>query len=178
MLIQEYQQRWEADFNNIKKVIEGAFPALEIRVEHVGSTAIQGLASKPIIDIDLVYDKNVSFDRIKKGLETLAYFHNGDQGIKGREVFKRKDSGEKYSILDFVQHHLYVCAIENREFQRHITFRDYLRKHEKERREYESIKFEIAERANQDRKTYAGLKETAATEFVESILKKAQEDKI
>jgi GrpB-like predicted nucleotidyltransferase (UPF0157 family) len=57
--------------------------------------------------------------------------------------------------------------------RRHLIFRDYLNNHETARVQYEELKRNIAERANQDIKVYAHLKETMAKAFVESILKKA-----
>ena len=175
MLIHSYQENWANDFNEIKEVIIEALEDIEITIEHIGSTAIRNLAAKPIIDIDIVQNKNVSFEDIKKGLEKLGYFHNGDLGIKGREVFKRNNLKEKHFTLDFINHHLYVCQIECDELQRHLTFRNYLIENEKERKEYEKIKYKIAEIAKQDRKAYAELKEIMAKEFVESVLKKAKE---
>lgn len=175
MLLCTYQSNWVTDFETIRKVIVVVLPKSDTGIEHVGSTAIEGLASKPIIDIDIIYGKNTSFNSIKKGLEGLGYYHNGDQGIIGREVFKRNGIQDKHPILDVIQHHLYVCEIESQELQRHLIFRDFLRRNEKNRKEYEKIKIEIAKRANQDHKVYAELKEIVATEFVESILNSAKE---
>lgn len=177
MLIQNYQSSWIHDFKSIKEVITEALWDTKITIEHVGSTAIKKLAAKPIIDIDIIYDKSMSFEEIKKGLEKLGYYHNGDQGIKEREVFKRENLNKKHSILDFTTHHLYVCPLHSKELQRHLMFRDYLIKNKKEREAYQKIKFEIAEKANQDQKIYAKLKEIMAKEFIETILKKAKEKK-
>lgn len=177
MLIQNYQSGWTHDFNSIKRVIKEALRDTEITIQHVGSTAVKDLAAKPIIDIDIVYGKNVSFDTIETGLEKLGYYHTGDQGIKEREAFKRKKTHTKHTILDCITHHLYVCPVHSRELQRHILFRDYLIKNTNEREAYQKIKLEIAKKANQDRKVYAKLKETMAKEFIESVLKKARKEK-
>jgi len=144
MLIQNYQSTWVNDFNSIKEVIKEALGDIEITIEHVGSTAIMNLAAQPIIDIDIVHDKNESFEIIKKRLERLDYYHNGDKGIEGREVFKRDKLNEKHSILDSIKHHLYVCQIQSEELHRHLAFRDYLIENENDREKYEKIKYEIA----------------------------------
>ncbi|WP_106793450.1 GrpB family protein [Aquimarina sp. Aq78] len=177
MLIQNYQSDWTQNFNSIREVIKEALWDTEITIEHVGSTAVKNLAAKPIIDIDIIYDKNVSFETIKEGLKKLGYYHNGDQGIKEREAFKRENSNKKHKVLDFITHHLYVCPLHSKELQRHILFRDYLIKNTDEREAYQKIKLEIAKKANQDQKVYAKLKETMAKEFIESILEKAIEKK-
>ncbi|MEZ4827841.1 MAG: GrpB family protein [Bacteroidia bacterium] len=171
MLIRPYQEQWEKDFQAIRDVLERNIRVKDIQIEHVGSTAVKYLAAKPIIDIDMVFAKPDDFGAIKTGLENIGYYHNGNQGIEGREVFKREAGKENHTILDSVSHHLYVCPDGSSELQRHLFFRDFLREHEKERLEYQKLKYEIAEKANQDRKVYAKLKEVLARDFVESILR-------
>ena len=65
------------------------------------------LASKPIIDIDLVYFDWNDFEKIKAHLESIDYYHNGNQGIVDREVFKRINNN--HPIVDTIAHHSYVC---------------------------------------------------------------------
>ena len=108
-----------------------------IKIEHIGSTSVIGLASKPIIDIDIVIDSYDVFPDIVKGLNKLGYTHNGDQGIKDREAFK-------YKTTQFMTHHLYVCPKDSLELKKHILFRDYLRSHSDALNEYESIKVKAA----------------------------------
>jgi GrpB-like predicted nucleotidyltransferase (UPF0157 family) len=174
MLILEYQENWVNDFNSLKKVFEENISITTIKIEHIGSTSIKDLAAKPIIDVDIVYEESESFKEIKENLLILGYYHNGNQGIIGREVFKRRKKADKHIILDSIQHHLNVCQINCNELKRHLFFRDFLRKNPKEREQYQNLKYEIAEKTNQDRKEYAKLKEVIAKEFVESIIEKAK----
>ena len=174
MLLQTYNTNWEKEFNQIAAVIKTALPGMNIQIEHIGSTSIQGLAAKPIIDMDIVYEDPKLFTPIKKGLEQIGYYHNGDQGIEGREVFKRKGMEPKHGVLDRIRHHLYVCHADSEELNRHLAFRDFLRNNEKLKRAYEQLKYQIALKANQDRKEYARLKEEMARGFIESILKRAK----
>lgn len=174
MLIHKYQKRWVNDFNSIKKVLESKLQHVAIEIEHIGSTSIHNLAAKPIIDIDIIYTELNSIPNILEGLENLGYYHNGDQGLVGRDVFKRNLKTEFYPILDLIKHHLYACHSSNEELQRHILFRDFLRQNENKRLEYENLKYSIAEKAGQDRKEYARLKEVMACDFIESVIELAQ----
>lgn len=174
MVIQAYREHWAADFSKIKEVIKQALGGIDVEIEHIGSTSIRDLAAKPIIDIDISYTPNVKFEQIRQGLERLAYVHRGDQGIVNRDVFKRQEGKKKHEILDTIKHHLYVCPSHSEELQRHLAFRNYLKEHPTERKEYEKLKYEIAELADQDRKAYAQIKEIKAKAFIESILVKAQ----
>ncbi|AFK03176.1 protein of unknown function UPF0157 [Emticicia oligotrophica DSM 17448] len=173
MLIQEYRESWIEDFKAIKSVITDALIRLNISVEHVGSTAVPKLAAKPIIDVDIVYGKDVSFEILTKRLEKIGYYHNGNQGIINREVFKRGMWRSKHQVLDTITHHLYVCPVDSEELQRHIRFRNYLIANETARAEYQKLKYQIAAAVNQDKKQYAALKEVEARAFINDILTKA-----
>jgi len=175
-LIVKYQSCWETNFEKIKEVIQSELEGLEVRIEHIGSTAVRNLAAKPIIDIDISYHGSVKFYQVKNKLGKLGYNHIGNLGIQGREVFKRENRKYDHQILDNIAHHLYVCPIDSPEFIRHILFRDYLRNNENARMEYEILKLSIAKQANQVHKDYAYIKEILAKEFIESILRKAKEN--
>lgn len=178
LLIQAYNPQWATDFQAIQKILRAALVDLSVSIEHIGSTAVPGLAAKPILDIDIVMQEQTAFDTIKKRLATIGYNHHGNQDIPAREVFKRAATTAAQEVLDKVAHHLYVCPAGSEELQRHLRFRDYLRTHEAARMEYEQLKYAIAEEANHDRKRYVALKEIKATAFITAILEKAGHDKI
>jgi GrpB-like predicted nucleotidyltransferase (UPF0157 family) len=169
MVLEKYSPGWILDFQNIKREIEIALNGLAYTIEHVGSTSVPNLDSKPVIDIDITYSNQPDFEKIKLGLEETGYYHNGNQGIEDREVFKRNGKFTN-DILDTVKHHLYVCPIDSKELERHILCRNFLRKNDWARIKYQQMKYEYAEKANQDRKVYAALKELAVNDFIDSII--------
>lgn len=169
MLLKKYSTKWINDFNNIKSKIEKALIGLTFSIEHVGSTAVPNLDAKPIIDIDVIYTEQPDFEKIKSRLENIGYYHNGNQGIEARDVFKRK-SIITYSILDEIQHHLYVCPINSKALERHILSRNFLRENDWARIKYQEMKYELAEKANQDKKVYAALKENNINHFIDALI--------
>jgi GrpB-like predicted nucleotidyltransferase (UPF0157 family) len=173
MLIQPYQKRWIEDFKAIKEVLDDVLMPLNVTIEHVGSTAVPELAAKSIIDIDIIFVEDVDFNDIKKGLEKIGYFHNGNQGIPNREVFKRGKMLVFHTVLDNIAHHLYVCLKGSEALQRHILLRDYLIAHAEARIQYQNMKYEIAHEAHQDRKKYAELKEVISKDFIDAIIEKS-----
>lgn len=174
MLLHEYQAQWPQDFALLEAELSQALGGLPTSLEHVGSTAVPLLAAKPIIDIDIVVPLSVAFDLVKERLARIGYVHRGNQGIEGREVFKRATvSGATSGVLDRIAHHLYVCPADSPELHRHLAFRDYLRAQPATRMAYQQLKYQIAEAANHDHKRYATLKETLARDFVLDILAKA-----
>jgi GrpB-like predicted nucleotidyltransferase (UPF0157 family) len=171
MLLQKYTSIWTKHFTAIKSEIEMAFNGIEFSIEHVGSTSVPNLAAKPIIDIDIIYFNLADFDLIKSRLEKIGYYHNGNQGIEDREVFKR--SGKLTNkILDTLTHHLYVCSVGSKALERHLLSRDFLRKNDWARLKYQQMKYELAEQANQDKKLYAALKEQHINDFIDSMIAK------
>jgi GrpB-like predicted nucleotidyltransferase (UPF0157 family) len=177
VLIQRYRESWINDFSDIQKSLLVALSELTVSIEHIGSTAVPGLAAKPIIDIDLVFNQDVSFEQIKIRLEKIGYYHNGNQGIPGREVFKRSKATLYHQVLDFIVHHLYVCPAGSKEFQNHVIFRDYLIANADARIQYQQLKTNLAFEVKQDSKKYAALKEEKAKDFINAIIEKAKGDK-
>jgi GrpB-like predicted nucleotidyltransferase (UPF0157 family) len=169
MLIVKYNPDWVIHFQKIKEKLSKVLMDIEVNIEHVGSTSVPKLAAKPIIDIDIIYNEMPDFEHIKNQLASLGYFHNGNQGIEGREVFKRNGVNED-DILDKIIHHLYVCQYGCVELNRHILFRNYLIQHEIARNFYENLKRQIAKEANEDKKLYANLKEIKANSFIDYIV--------
>lgn len=169
MVLEKYNSIWIKYFTDIKREIEIVFNGIEYNIEHVGSTSVPKLDSKPIIDIDIIFFSLGDFEKIKNRLEKLGYFHNGDQDILDREVFKR-NGNFKNEILDTISHHLYVCPLNSKALERHLLSRNFLRKNEWARIKYQQLKYEMAERANQDRKKYQELKELNVNDFIDSII--------
>lgn len=169
MLIQKYNPKWIQDFTNLKQKLDQSLLGLNYEIEHIGSTSVPNLDAKPIIDLDIIYQEEAVFEKIKSALIQIGYYHNGDQGIQQREVFKRNGNGN-HEFLDFITHHLYVCLKGSKGLNRHLLSRDFLRKNKWARLKYQQMKYEIAERVEQDRKQYAELKELTVNDFIDEII--------
>lgn len=146
VVVEDYNPEWKNEFECIKNELLTVLSGKINSIEHVGSTSVEGLAAKPIIDIDVVIDKN--FEEVKKALESIGYIYEGDLGISGREAFGYKNK------LHLMAHHLYVCNKDNKELHRHITFRNYLRQNKEDRCRYSSIKKEMALKCPEDIESY------------------------
>jgi GrpB-like predicted nucleotidyltransferase (UPF0157 family) len=171
MLLEKYTTKWIEQFEDIKFEIDGELSGLEYRIEHVGSTSVPNLDSKPIIDLDIIYEHESEFEKIKSGLIKLGYYHNGNQGIENREVFKRNVISSN-RILDSILHHLYVCPKDCEPLERHVLLRNFLRKNDWARLSYQNRKYEIAEKAHQNKKRYAELKELTINDFIDELIEK------
>ena len=138
VIVQPYNKEWKSDFEAIRSELDIALGDLAMRIEHVGSTSVEGLSAKPVIDIDVVIRDRSVLPEIVIALQKAGYNHEGNLGIPGREAFKYE--GKEH----LRKHHLYVCAQDSEELRRHITFRDYLRSHPEAVAEYSRVKEEGA----------------------------------
>ena len=172
-VVVEYDKKWTDDFLKIKTELQRVL-TMPYQVQHVGSTSIPGMKAKPIIDIDVGLDNWADFEAVKKALAEIGYEHEGDKGITGREAFCR-DGKVHNEILDNIDHHLYVCSVDNEEYKRHILFRDYLRNHDEARDRYNQIKEEILAKVGpENRPGYVQMKEEEYGDFFEEIIEKAK----
>ena len=173
-----YNSHWRTWFEALADVFRHTLGEQIVAVEHIGSTAIEGMWAKPIIDVDLVMESYDAFEAIKRTLESLGYVHCGDQGIFEREAFKRnpipKDTMHKLQttlnqnieILDAIPHHLYVCPKGSLELMRHLHFRDALKANPQMVTNYNQIKTAIiSEVGPYNRDEYVELKMTKYQEI-------------
>ena len=158
--IVDYDPLWPIQFAEIAARVRQALGAsLLVAIEHVGSTAVPGLAAKPIIDLDVVIPSAADLPQAIARLATLGYVHEGDRGLAGREAF--------HSPPGMARHHLYVCPADSGELRRHRLFRDHLRCHPEEARRYEALKRALATRCRGDHLAYSEGK----TAFVQAVLR-------
>ena len=81
VVVLPYDRIWKSDFEEIKREIEGAIGDLIVGIEHVGSTSVEGMSAKPIIDIDVIIQDYTAFDAVVRRLEAIGYVHEGNLGI-------------------------------------------------------------------------------------------------
>lgn len=161
VVVESYDETWTSAFEEIKKEIESAVGDLIIGIEHVGSTSVEGLSAKPIIDIDIIIKDYSIFDAVVNKLNTIGYIHEGNLGIKDREAFKYSDKPH------LKRHHLYVCPQQSEELHRHITFRDFLRSNPEAVKRYGAVKEKAAQLFPDDIDKYIEYKAPCIEELYE-----------
>ena len=154
----EYDPDWPRQFELLRSRLAAALGDLALAIEHVGSTAVPGLAAKPILDADVVVLTQADLQAAVERLEGIGYRHQGDLGIPGREAFDWPPTDAR--------HHVYVLVAGADELRRHLGFRDRLRADPAAARAYGDLKRELAERHGNDRVAYGDAKSA----FVERIL--------
>jgi GrpB-like predicted nucleotidyltransferase (UPF0157 family) len=138
VIVVPYNEQWPKEFEKIKVEIFAALGQLTVSIEHVGSTSVQGLWAKPVIDIDVVIPDNKFLPQVINKLKNIGYQYEGNLGIEGREAFRYDNKPE------LMLHHLYVCPQNSKELKRHLAFRDFLRTHPDAVTVYSQVKREGA----------------------------------
>jgi GrpB-like predicted nucleotidyltransferase (UPF0157 family) len=158
-----YDTTWPLEFAAEAERIERACNELPIKLEHIGSTSIPGLAAKPVIDILAGRPGNVPGERYVAAFKHIGYEHKGAYGIPGRNYFRK---GVPRT------HHVHLVNWSSGLWRDHLLFRDYLRAHPAIAREYETIKRELATMYLQDKEQYTDAKGP----FVRSIVRRARDE--
>jgi GrpB-like predicted nucleotidyltransferase (UPF0157 family) len=161
IIVVDYDPTWPELFELLRAPVARALGSLAAAIEHVGSTAVPGLAAKPVVDIDVLLSSGDGLHEAIVRLAPLGYVHRGNLGVEGREAFSQPPEQPP--------HHLYVCPPDKREYRRHLAFRDYLRAHPESASVYSELKRSLAAAYRHDREGYNAGK----TDFVMGILRRA-----
>jgi GrpB-like predicted nucleotidyltransferase (UPF0157 family) len=132
--------------------IGAALGPVAVRLEHVGSTAVPGLAAKPILDLQLSVEAVEPRAPYLHPLERLGYLFVPAPESPDHHFFARPPARPR-------SHHLHVCAAGGHHELRHLAVRDYLRANRREAARYASIKRDLARRHSRDRLAYVAGKE-------------------
>ncbi len=153
MRIVEYDPAWAegaaAEIGRIAAAVGGT----AVRIEHVGSTAVPGLAAKPIVDLQLSVADVDARSLYVVQLESLDYLFAPDPASPDFHFFGLPAARPR-------THHLHVCAAGSEDERRHLAVRDYLRAHPEEVARYGALKRGLAARAPGDRLAYIEGKDT------------------
>lgn len=161
VVVEKWNPKWKDEFERIVDSLGEDIIYNSVKIEHVGSTSVEGLSAKPIIDLDIVIE-NDKFEIIKRLLNDKGYKHEGDLGIEGREAFSYSEKEE------LMTHHLYVCPKDSKELFKHIIFRDFLKNNPALASEYSKVKEKAAVLYPDDIDKYIEFK----SEIIEKIYKK------
>ena len=163
VVVEKWNPQWKYEYEKIVASLGKDIIYNSIKIEHVGSTSVEGLSAKPVIDLDIVIEKD-KFAIIKELLNKKGYEHEGDLGIEGREAFSY--SGKE----ELMTHYLYVCPKNSKELFKHITFRNFLENNPALAAEYSKVKEQAAVLYPDDIDKYMEFK----SEIIEKIYKKCR----
>lgn len=135
-----YRPEWRSDFLREAAALRAALVSLEITFHHIGSTSIEGMRAKPIIDLLGEAEDLTAVDASSDIFVALGYEAMGEYGIAGRRYFRKMDGNGVRT------HHLHVFATGSPHVERHLAFREYLRAHSETAAAYSDLKARLTAR--------------------------------
>jgi GrpB-like predicted nucleotidyltransferase (UPF0157 family) len=154
----EYDPRWPALYEREAVHVRDVLDTKALRLEHVGSTSVPGLAAKPIVDMVLVVADSRDEDAYVPALEGAGYVMR----IREPDWYEhRLFKGPNTNV------NLHTFSEDCVEVDRMVAFRDWLRTHPDDRELYESAKRELAAREWRHVQNYADAKFAVVAEIME-----------
>lgn len=158
-----YDVAWVQLFEAEREKIHEILGSEILNIEHIGSTSVPGLLSKPVIDILVRVRKYPLTEEHLAGLGALGYQYRGEEGLTDGQFFR----------TDPRTRHLRALAEDSPGWEQRISFRDYLRRHPAVRDKYAFLKSGLSEQFRHDRATYTEAK----TRFILEVLAQLKESR-
>ena len=167
IVVVDADPEWPKQFQEIAAHLSPFIADSIVRIEHVGSTSVPGLAAKPIIDIDVVVANEEQVPIVRGLIEPAGYRWVGDLTVTGREVF------EPVGTHQWPDHHLYLVVENNRAHVDHWLLRDALIDDPELIERYTVIKRDNVVLSGGDAERYVALKAA----FVAEVLAEARRER-
>lgn len=161
VIISPYSTEWPVHFRAIRDELTSVFASINVAVEHIGSTAVPGLAAKPVIDVLLganaLTDIESKIDSLRtRGYEYVAKYE--------RELPMRRYFVKAAAVLPRV--HLHAVEKDSRFWQGHLAFRNALRGDAELCARYQTLKLRLANEFADDKAAYTNAKGP----FIKSVM--------
>ena len=153
-----HDDNWANEYNITRAELENILGDNIIEINHVGSTAIKGIAAKPILDVSVVV-KSAELLNFE-GMKLAGYEYCGCRIDTGKHLFVRR----AYGYIS--THHIGCYLPNNDDYNSAVIFCSYLNEHPEYAKQYNDLKIRLAEQYPDDRIAYADEKGN----FIENIL--------
>lgn len=150
ILVVPYDPAWPRRFAELAARLRQALGPLAVRIDHIGSTSVPGLAAKPVLDVQVSVARFEPLEALKLPLESLGFVHRAQNPDLTKRYF-RETPGRSRT-------HLHVRLAGSWPEQFALLFRDYMRAHDDDCRWYENVKQQLAKQYGEDRQGYTEAK--------------------
>jgi GrpB-like predicted nucleotidyltransferase (UPF0157 family) len=161
--IVDYDPRWPADFVEVATRLRAALGEGAARIDHIGSTAVPGLASKDVIDVQVSVAADADLESAGRALDGAGWVLNvgihGDHDVPGLPPDQRKVFLTEPAGIRRVNVHVRVAGHANQRYP--LVVRDYLRAHPGSAQAYATLKRDLARIFPNDSGRYADTKDAS-----------------
>ncbi len=166
MTVVDYDPSWPAAYEAEIERLRVVLGDVIVRAHHIGSTAVPGLAAKPVIDVLLEVRDLASLDARDEAMREIGYEPRGEFGIPGRRYYPK--GGDRRT------HHVHAFAVGDPHIAEHLTFRDYLRDRPDAAAAYARVKRDAAGKHRHDPEGYVRHKEAFVARTLNDALGRAR----
>ncbi|MBP3284682.1 MAG: YfcE family phosphodiesterase [Clostridia bacterium] len=164
VVLQEYNPKYKELFEKEKANLLKYLGDEVVQIEHIGSTSMPGIVSKPIIDIVVAVKDLGKIGEIEKILTEKGYIYKGPiSAIDDRYQFLVGNSIKR-------DYHIYFTELNSEVWYKFVLYRDYMLSHPEELKQYEMLKMKLAKLYPNDRRNYLKHKQV----YINEIHKKAR----
>lgn len=158
-----YSKDWQGRFLEEHNILKSILKNDALAIEHIGSTAVEGLAGKPIIDVLVVIEDIALIDKHASEMIAAGYRGLGEYVLPGTRLFVREEDDARLVNVHFFLHgHPHIEEM--------ILTRDYLRSHPEEVKKYGDLKRSLYQEHPNDYGAYRKRKD----EYMKELLKRAK----
>ena len=163
--LNDYNPNWKKEYLKEEKLLKKVLKDYIIHIEHVGSTSIEGLKAKPVIDIIIVIKSLKEIPEIENILKDYDYSNRGPQGVDDRMFFAKGPE-------DGRTHYIHFTEPKSNTYYDLVYFKRYLLEHPEYIKKYCELKQELASKYAEERSKYTAGK----NEFIKDVIAKAKEE--
>jgi GrpB-like predicted nucleotidyltransferase (UPF0157 family) len=151
IMVVPYDPAWPDWFRQVATRLRAALGEVALRIDHIGSTAVPGLAAKPVLDVQIAVASFGPLAAFRGPLEDLGYVYRAENPERTKRYFREPPGGRRT--------HLHVRLRGHWSEQFALLFRDYLRAHPDAAGRYAALKADLAVRFRTDRQGYTDAKD-------------------
>jgi GrpB-like predicted nucleotidyltransferase (UPF0157 family) len=162
-LVPDYDPAWQFEFAELGTALRQALGESALRIDHIGSTAVPGLAAKPIVDVQISVPSLEPVDGYRAAIESCGFAWQADNPELTKRYFRE--------VPPRPRTHLHVRRSGSFGEQVALLFRDYLRAHRERAAAYAAVKRSVAPLLLTDRSAYVDAK----SPFIWEVIREADE---
>lgn len=164
-MLEDYNPKWKEDYKREELLLKSVLKDRILEIHHIGSTSIEGLKAKPVIDILIVIKSLDEIKEIEDLLEDYDYENRGQQGVADRYFFAKGPEEAR-------SHYIHFTEPNSDTYYNQLYFKKYLIEHPEYNKKYCELKQELATKFAMERPKYTQGK----NDFIKEVISLAKEE--
>lgn len=157
--LEKWNPQWKNDFETEKQNLLQIFGSIALGIHHIGSTSIEGLDAKPVIDIAVELSNLSDFEKVRQLFDKLHDYSIKEENDPGEILIRKGPTNNRTHFIHIMEH-------RSQRMNDSLNFRNALRNNPQLREQYSNLKHELANKFPHNRKAYTNSK----ANFIKQVL--------